>query len=142
MWASALVLALALAQSDVRLKADATPAAESVATAARSVRLQADREILAAIRVQGNVATTDEEVRRLAGLAIGAPIGPETLNEVATRLRAAKRFDRVEVLKRFASITDPTQIVLVILVDEGPVRIEMTGDPNQPKQFWIKTRNK
>ena len=51
---------------------------------------------------------------------------------MAARLRATKRFERVEVLKRFASIADPTQIVLVIVVDEGPVKIEMTGDPNRP----------
>ena len=33
-----------------------------------------------------------------------------TLTEVETRLRASKKFERVEVLKRFASITDPTQV--------------------------------
>ena len=48
------------------------------------------------------------------------------------RLRAAKRFDRVEVRKRFASIADPSQIALVIIVDEGPVKIVMTGDPDSP----------
>ena len=34
--------------------------------------------------------------------------------------------------KRFASIADPSQIVLVIIVDEGPVKIVMTGDPDRP----------
>jgi hypothetical protein len=42
-----------------------------------------------------------------------------------------KRFQRVEVLKRFASIADPTQIVIVIIVDEGPVKI-LTGDAGAP----------
>ena len=36
------------------------------------------------------------------------------------------------MLKRFASISDPSQMILVIIVDEGPVRIEMTGDPDKP----------
>jgi hypothetical protein len=43
-----------------------------------------------------------------------------------------KRFESVQVLKRFASISDPSQVILVIIVDEGPVRIETTGDPDQP----------
>ena len=36
-----------------------------------------------------------------------------------------------EVRKRFASIADPSQITLVIVVDEGPVNIVMTGDPDR-----------
>ena len=35
-------------------------------------------------------------------------------------------------MKRFASISDPSKIVLVIIVDDGPVRIETTGDPSHP----------
>jgi hypothetical protein len=60
------------------------------------------------------------------------PIDDTTIEAVAARLRAARRFERVEVLKRFASIADPSQIMLVIIVDEGPVKIVMTGDPDQP----------
>jgi len=89
-------------------------------------------ERITAIQIQGNTVTTDEEVRRLAGVTIGMPLEATTIDDVAARLRAAKRFERVEVRKRFASIADPTQIVLVIVVDEGAVRIEMTGDPSQP----------
>ena len=65
-------------------------------------------------------------------MQIGEPLGPGTIAAVTARLRAAKRFDRVEVLKRFASIADPAQVVLVIIVDEGPVKIERTGDPDRP----------
>jgi hypothetical protein len=90
------------------------------------------RDVLADIRIQGNVLTPDDEVRRLAGLELGMPIVPNTAEEVATRLRATRRFERVEVLKRFASISDPTQIVLVVIVDEGPVRIEEGGNPGAP----------
>ena len=89
-------------------------------------------EVVAEIRVHGNVVTPDEELLRLAGIQVGTPVGSGTLDEVAARLRNAKRFQRVEVRKRFASIADPTQIVLVIVVDEGPVKIEMTGDPDRP----------
>lgn len=90
------------------------------------------RETVAAIQVHGNTVTKDDEVRRLAGIEIGAPVDANTADEVAARLRTAKRFDSVQVLKRFASIEDPSQILLVIIVDEGPVHIERTGDPSNP----------
>ena len=100
-------------------------------------------EVLTAIRVQGNVAATDAEVQEAAGIAVGAPIGPDTLVAVTARLRASKRFDRVEVLKRYASLSDPSAVVLVIIVDEGPVRIVMTGDPDHPTRVvrsrWPRT---
>src|SRR4029077_5638973 len=76
--------------------------------------------------------TPDEEVRRLADVRIGMPVDDTAIAAVATRLRATRRFERVEVLKRFASIADPSQIMLVIIVDEGPVKIVMTGDPDHP----------
>jgi outer membrane protein assembly factor BamA len=97
-----------------------------------SPRTAQPAEVVAEIRVHGNVATSDEELLRLAGIEVGAPVGSGTLDEVAARLRNTKRFQRIEVRKRFASIADPTQIVLVIVVDEGPVKIEMTGDPDRP----------
>jgi outer membrane protein assembly factor BamA len=89
-------------------------------------------EHVAAIRIQGNVLTPDDEVRQLGGIEIGMPVGADTVAEVTARLRAAGRFERVEVLKRFASIADPTQIVLVVIVDEGPVKIEGGGSPDEP----------
>jgi Omp85 superfamily domain len=88
---------------------------------------QPSPEVLHEIRVQGNVLTPDEEVIKLSGAVIGAAVGPGTADEIAARLRATGRFERVEVLKRFASISDLTQIVLVIIVDEGPVSI-VDGD--------------
>src|SRR5690349_15239974 len=89
-------------------------------------------EIVADVRVHGNVLTPDAEVLQIAGITVGAPFDADTLVSAETRLRQAKRFERVEVLKRFASISDPTQVLIVIVVDEGPVRIERTGDPDQP----------
>jgi outer membrane protein assembly factor BamA len=89
-------------------------------------------QVLAQIRVQGNVATPDEEVVRLAEVSVGMPVGPDMAAQVADRLRATKRFQHVEVLTRYASINDPTQVILVVLVDEGPVSIESTSDPTHP----------
>ena len=89
-------------------------------------------ELIAAIQVQGNTLTSDDDVRRLAGVSIGSPFTPTTLDDVTARLTAAKRFEQIEVRKRYASISDPSQIALVIIVDEGPVRIETTGDAAAP----------
>jgi outer membrane protein assembly factor BamA len=90
-------------------------------------------EVVTDIRVQGNVLTPDDEMRRLAGVEIGAPFTAEMPAAVAARLTATKKFESVEVLKRFASITDPSQIILVVIVNEGPVKLEMfKGGPDGP----------
>jgi len=99
-------------------------------TAAAALVLAA--QVIAGIQIQGNTATPDDEIRKLAGVEIGMPFDDATPAAVAERLRHAKHFDRVEVLKRFASIEDPSQIMLVIIVDEGPVKIVTTGDPDHP----------
>jgi outer membrane protein assembly factor BamA len=91
-----------------------------------------EADVLTQIEIHGNLVTSDAEVLRLADVQIGTPIESTTVDEVTARLRASRRFESVDVRKRFASIADPTQIVLVIIVDEGPVRIELTGDPNRP----------
>jgi outer membrane protein assembly factor BamA len=98
-------------------------------------------EVVSAIQIHGNTATPDEEIRALANIQIGMRVEPGTVDEVAARLRAAKRFESVRVLKRFASIADPTQILLVVIVDEGPVRIEMTGDPGRPTRV-VRSRSR
>ena len=97
------------------------------------------QECIATIQVQGNTATPDAEVLRLADLRVGMPIDAAVIDAVAGRLRAAKRFERVDVRKRFASIDDPSQIALVIIVDEGPVKIVLTGDPDHPTKVVRKS---
>jgi outer membrane protein assembly factor BamA len=97
-------------------------------------------EVISEIQVRGNVVTPDEELLRLAGVAIGMPMASDTVSVVAERLRATKRFEHVEVLKRYASISDPTRIALVLMVDEGPVTIQATGDPDRPTRVVRRRR--
>jgi len=113
MWAAALVFVLAISQSP---------------------------EIVSAIQVHGNTATPDDEIRKLAGIEVGMRLEPSTIDDAAARLRATRKFDGVQVLKRFASIADPSQILLVVIVDEGPVKIEMTGDPDRPTTRIVRSR--
>jgi outer membrane protein assembly factor BamA len=81
-------------------------------------------EVIAEIRVHGNLITPEDEILRLADVRVGMPFDAATTEQVAARLRAAKRFESVEVLKRFASISDPNQIALVIMVDDGRVALD------------------
>ena len=80
--------------------------------------------IVTEVHVHGNAAITEEEVLRLAEVSVGTPFEADTLASVEKRLRASGRFETVQVLKRFASIADPSKISLVIIVDEGDVKIE------------------
>ena len=89
-------------------------------------------EVVSAIRIQGNLLTPDDEVRSLAGLDVGMAVGPDTVTAITARLRETRRFKSVEVLKRFASIDDPTQIVIVVIVDEGPVAIDWGSGGDTP----------
>jgi outer membrane protein assembly factor BamA len=100
----------------------APPALASLLPSARRQESDA-RERIAEIRVHGNLIVPTDQVISLAGANVGDPFGPTTLEDVTARLRASKQFDQVEVLKRFASIEDASRIALVIIVNEGPVRL-------------------
>ena len=84
-------------------------------------------ETIAEIRIHGNLIVTNDEVLTIAGVAVGQPFGSTTIADVTTRLRDSKKFDDIQILKRFASIDDPSKIALVIVVNEGPVRLKEEG---------------
>ncbi len=78
--------------------------------------------------------TPDDEVLKISGITIGAPFTSTTLPEVRKRLEDSNKFETIEVLKRFASIEDPGKIVVVLIVNEGAVRIQMPSVPGaEPK---------
>jgi outer membrane protein assembly factor BamA len=91
---------------------------------AAGARVSAQQEVIAAIQVHGNTITPTEEIVAASGLEEGGAFSEALRVEVEGRLRSSRRFYDVEVLKRFASISDLTQIVVLIQVDEGPVRID------------------
>ena len=86
-------------------------------------------ETIVDIRVHGNHLTADTDVIRLSGLAKGDAFTATTIAEAKKALRQTGMFDQVDVLKRFASIDDLTQIVVMLVVNEGPVKIEMPDVP-------------
>ncbi len=76
-------------------------------------------EVLAQVQVHGNMITPEADVLAIAAVTPGMPFDANTASLVEQRLRDSGRFERVEVRKRFASIADPAQVLLVIIVDEG-----------------------
>ena len=105
---------------------------QSAQSAQPAQSLTTAQEVVSAIRVHGNLTISDQDVVQLAGVAIGSPLSASMPAEIEARLRATKRFRSVDVLKRFASIEDPSQVLLVIVVDEGSVKIQLTGDADNP----------
>jgi outer membrane protein assembly factor BamA len=97
-------------------------------------------EVIAEIQVHGNHVTPDADVLALAGIAIGAPFTADTLAQVKAKLKAAGKFDDVDVLKRYASIADPTKITVVIIVNEGAVRIDFERGPDGEDIAVVKRR--
>jgi outer membrane protein assembly factor BamA len=75
-------------------------------------------ERIAAVRVHGNHTTPDAEVMRLAGVRVGEPCDAATLNRIGRSLRDSGRFRAVDVRKRYASLTDLSDVLLVIVVEE------------------------
>lgn len=84
-------------------------------------------EVIAAIRVHGNTATADADIVTISGLVAGAPFTDAALADARRRLEATHHFEHVDVSKRYASIADLSQVLVVIVVDEGPVSVDWSG---------------
>jgi hypothetical protein len=102
------------------------------AVAAQPVPSAVEREVIAAIQVHGNTLTPSDDIIRASGLVVGSRVTDASLSEAETRLRAAIKLESADVLKRFASISDPTQVLVLIQVDEGPVQIDIPNIPTVP----------
>ena len=77
-------------------------------------------ETVREIRVHGNAYLTDDDVIRLAGAVVGKPVDEAEMDAIRRRLKDNGRFETVEVRKRYRSLTDATDIALVLLVHERP----------------------
>ncbi len=88
-------------------------------------------EVIREVRVHGNAYLTDAEVLAVAGIAVGDTLTAETLAAVEKRLKDSGRFDTIEIRKRQRSLTDPTDIALVLVVHEK-AGIRSASDPTAP----------
>ena len=80
----------------------------------------AEPEVVAELRVHGNHSTPDADILQMAGVALGDPVEPDTLDRIAARLRASGRFESVEVRKRYTSLVRREAVALILLVRERP----------------------
>ena len=78
----------------------------------------AQDEHIAEIRVHGNHTTPDEIIRDLSGLNVGDPVTDKSIREAEKAIRRSHRFSDVEVRKRYLSISDPSQVLAMIVVNE------------------------
>lgn len=97
-------------------------------------------EVIAEIQVHGNHVTADADVIALAGITIGAPFTADTIGQVQKKLEAAGKFEDVNVLKRFASLVDPSRITVVIIVNEGAVRVDFERGSDGEEVAVVKKR--
>jgi hypothetical protein len=90
---------------------------------------QGPGEVIAAIRVHGNHTTPDSVILALADLEVGVPATDALLEGARARVAGSGRFADVEVRRRHASLEDPTQIMVVVMVRE---RAGVTDDHPHP----------
>ena len=84
--------------------------------------------------MHGNTITPADEIIRVSGISVGVSVSDALLSDAEARLSTALKFESVEVLKRFASISDPTRVLILIQVDEGPVRVDIPDVDIAPEE--------
>ncbi|MGE3404225.1 MAG: BamA/TamA family outer membrane protein [Vicinamibacterales bacterium] len=100
-----------------------------------SVAAQAVERIVE-VRIHGNHTTPDADVLAIAGLVAGGGASETELAGARERLDASGRFSGVDVLRRFASIADPTQILVIVVVDELPgAAPDVVGTPGPMRRM-------
>ncbi len=92
-------------------------------------------ETLGEVRVHGNHTTPDDEVLALAGLTVGSLVTDESIRQATEKLRSSGRFADVEVRKRYRSIDNPSDILVIVVVDEHPAVSETDLAPGPLKRM-------
>jgi outer membrane protein assembly factor BamA len=92
--------------------------------------------VVGEVRVHGNHTTPDADIFALVGDVIGKPATDQLVAEIQVKLERSDRFDGVEVRKRFRSIENPDDILLMIVVDEVPAVDPNDLTPSPMKKFW------
>jgi outer membrane protein assembly factor BamA len=75
-------------------------------------------ETIAEILVHGNHTTPEADILALAALTTGDPATEARLADAEHRLLASGRFAGVEIRRRYRSIADPSEILVILVVDE------------------------
>ncbi len=86
----------------------------------RAVAQTASPGVVAEVRIHGNHTTPDADVLAIVGEVVGRPATEALIAGVGARLEKSGRFDGIDVRKRYRSIDNPDDILLMIVVDEVP----------------------
>ena len=97
---------------------------------------QASPGVVSEVRVHGNHTTPDADILGIVGDVVGKPATDQLVDEIHDKLEKSGRFDGVEVRKRFRSIENPDDILLMIVVDEVPGIDPLDLTPSPMKKFW------
>src|SRR4249919_2738856 len=102
---------------------------------AGSAAAQTSPGVVGEVRVHGNHTTPDADILTIVGDVVGKPATEALLAEIEGRLKKSGRFDGVEVRKRYRSIENPDDILLMIVVDEVPGVDPLNLTPGPMKKF-------
>jgi outer membrane protein assembly factor BamA len=94
-------------------------------------------EVIREVRVHGNHTTPDTDILAIAQLVLGGSASPDNIAAAEKRLRESNRFSAVEIRKRFRSITDPSDILVIVLVDERAGVSDTDLTPGPLKRFRV-----
>jgi outer membrane protein assembly factor BamA len=91
----------------------------------------AGQEVIREVRIHGNAFLSDEDVLKLAQVTVGDVVSHDAVASITRRLKDSGRFETVEVRKRYRSLTDTTDVALVLIVHERP-GIRSMADTDHP----------
>jgi outer membrane protein assembly factor BamA len=96
--------------------------------------------VVGEVRVHGNHTTPNADILGIIGDVVGQPATDQLIAEVEIKLERSGRFDGIEVRKRFRSIDNPDDILLMVIVDEFPgideFDITQGKVPSPMGRFW------
>jgi outer membrane protein assembly factor BamA len=114
----------------------------AAAAVGRGLQTAAQAEVVREVRIHGNVYLTDAEVLALAGVAVGDAITPEAVTAIEKRLKDSGRFETVEIRKRYRSLSDATDVALVLVVHEKPGVVSATSSTAPIFTPWRRFRSR
>ena len=105
---------------------------------AATAHAQTGPGVVGEVRVHGNHTTPDDRVLAMVGEVVGKPATDALVAEVEDKLKDSGRFESVEVRKRFRSIENPDDILLMVIVDEFPGvdPLDNYMPPSPARRFW------
>jgi outer membrane protein assembly factor BamA len=91
--------------------------------------------VVGEVRIHGNHTTPDSDILTIVGDVVGQPATDALIADMTKKLEKSGRFDGVEVRKRFRSIDNPDDILLMVVVDEVPGIDPVDLTPSPAKKF-------